>query len=65
MITLLVKKKGPIRLSLDDFSGMGDEYVSVYLDVATNELILSLNHTLADETPLGLFKFASDDSTYH
>jgi hypothetical protein len=66
MLTVLVKKYGPCRLSLEDFTAVGDEYVSIYIDMTTNELILSLNSSLSEEYSLDLFKFtSSDDSTYH
>ena len=66
MITVLVKKNGPIRLSLEDFTAVGDEYVSIYVDVTTNELILALNSYSSEENSLGLFTFtSSDDNTYH
>lgn len=66
MLTVLVKKNGTCRLSLEDFTAVGDEYVSIYVDITTNELILSLSSSLSEEYSLDLFKFASsDDSTYH
>ena len=64
MLTVLIKKNGPCRLNLEDFTAVGDEYVSIY--VTTNELILSLNTYLSEENSLDLSKFtSSDDKTYH
>jgi outer membrane lipoprotein-sorting protein len=67
IITVLVNKYGTIRLNIDDFGVIpDDEYVSVYVETNTQELILSLNHTLGEENPLKFVNFKkSDDSTYH
>tara|TARA_R110002074_G_scaffold213765_3_gene383514 strand:- start:681 stop:1082 length:402 start_codon:yes stop_codon:yes gene_type:complete len=67
MITVLIKKIGSTRLSMDDFVAVGDnDYISVYIDSATNEIILSLDHTLTENDPLKFVNFSkTDDSTYH
>lgn len=67
IVTVLVNKYGTIRLNIDDFGAIpDDEYVSVYVETNTQELILSLNHTLGEEDPLKFVNFKkSDDSTYH
>jgi len=67
MITVLIKKIGSTRLSMDDFVAVGDDdYISVYVDSITNEIILSLDHTLTEGDPLKFVNFSkTDDSTYH
>jgi len=66
LITVLVSKKGTVRLSLADFESVEEEYVSIYVDPHSEELILSLNHDLASGDPLALAKFAApDDNTFH
>jgi len=68
LITCLVNKFGDTRLSLKDFSIPDDEYVSVYVDTTTQEIILSLNHHYAGdvEESYPLLKFPDpDDSTFH
>ena len=67
MITVLIKKIGSMRLSVDDFTAVGDDdYISVYVDSITNEITLSLDHGLADADPLKFANFSKpDDSTYH
>ena len=67
MITVLIKKIGSTRLSVDDFTAVGDDdYISVYVDSITNEIILSLDHGLTDADPLKFANFSKpDDSTYH
>lgn len=64
IITVLVNKFGDIRLSVNDFMISDDEYVSVYVDSSTQELILSLNSNLTLETQFVNFN-KSDDNTYH
>ena len=69
IITVLVHKQGLIKLSVKDFSDVPDEeYVSVYVDTKTQELVLSLNHELdtatVEEAP-ALFGLAPKDDTYH
>jgi hypothetical protein len=68
LVAIIVNKYGTLRLGLDDFADMGEEeYVSLYMDMTTHDLILSLKHNLAAEDPFRLISFGSDndDSTYH
>jgi len=69
IVTVLVNKHGDVRLSTKDFSDvLAGEYVSVYVDTKTQELVLSLNHGLegapVDEEP-AIFNLAPKDDTYH
>jgi len=69
VISVLVKKFGTLKLGLSDFEAVGDEdYVSVYVDTVTQDLILSLNHELHSEgeDPMTMFNYGNpDDSTFH
>jgi len=69
IITVLVNKFGTLRLGIKDFSAIQDhEYVSVYMDTNTNELLLSLKHNLEEETGviMDAMNFgAKDDGTFH
>jgi len=66
LITVLVGKAGTTRLSLTDFEKVEKEYVSIYVDPASEELVLSLNHDLASNDPMAMAKFGkTDDSTFH
>ena len=67
LITVIINKYGNIRLGLEDFSSLEDEeYVSVYLDTRTNDLILSLNHNEGTADPLTLSSYIDpDDNTFH
>ena len=64
IITVLVHKYGNVRLSIHDFMIPDSEYVSVYVDTASQEIILSLDHSLAPETELINFT-KTDDTTFH
>tara|TARA_R100000008_G_scaffold31038_1_gene17309 strand:- start:468 stop:893 length:426 start_codon:yes stop_codon:yes gene_type:complete len=64
IITVLVSKYGTVRLSMKDFMIPDDEYVSVYVDTATQEVILSLDHNLTLESQLANFT-KPDDTTFH
>jgi len=68
VITTIIAKDGNMRLSLADFEKVNDgDYVSVYIDTATQDLILSLKHDLAtvDSYLLGTHRGAETDDTYH
>tara|TARA_R100000664_G_C2658398_1_gene75738 strand:- start:94 stop:534 length:441 start_codon:yes stop_codon:yes gene_type:complete len=64
IITVLVKKYGNVRLSINDFMISDEEYVSVYVDGATQDILLSLDHNLAPESALVQFT-KTDDTTFH
>jgi len=67
ILTVIVSKYGNINLSLDDFLIPDGEYVSVYVDTTSKELILSLSHQVV--TPDELYSIISftdsDDNTFH
>ena len=67
ILTVLVHKYGNLRLSLGDFMKVRDEdYISVYVDVNSKELILSLDHAMGTKDPLNMVNFSnSDDNTFH
>ena len=64
LITVLINRFGNVRLSMDDFMIGDHEYVSVYVDTATQELILSMDHTLNLTNSYVNFPNA-DDGTFH
>jgi hypothetical protein len=67
LLTVMVHKYGMARLSLSDFQSVSkEEFVSVYVDTQTNELILSLNQELqeADAMAMSVLSPSSDD-TFH
>jgi hypothetical protein len=66
LITVIVKKFGDIRLSMKDFSASNEEYISVYVDMTSNDLILSVSHSLTEEQEYSMVNFtATDDNTFH
>ena len=66
LITVMVHKHGTMRITMADFDVVPDnEYVSVYVDTTTNELILSLNHDLGKEDPILASFTSGDDTTFH
>jgi hypothetical protein len=66
LITVIVSKYGALRLNMKDFDTISeDEFVSVYVDTGTNELILSLNHNLGKPDSILAGFSGDDDTTFH
>ena len=67
LLTVIVNKYGNLRLGLEDFTTVADvDYVSVYVDTKTNEILLSLDHQLGPAVPMSMINFKnSDDNTFH
>lgn len=69
VISVIVKKYGTIKLGLTDFEAVTkQDYVSVYVDTVSQDLILSLKHDLHNEAddPMSMVNFGNpDDSTFH
>lgn len=67
LITVIVKKYGNLHVGVADFIVVKDEeYVSVYVDTSTNDIILSLDHETSQKNFITMANFTdSDDSTYH
>ncbi len=66
ILSVLVKKYGGARLGLDDFLAIGEEYVTVYVDMNTKELILALSSGSLEADALSALKYGSpDDNTFH
>jgi len=69
ILAVIVKKYGALKLGIDDFESTGStDYVSVYVDTKTQDLILSLDHGLVEkeQDPMAMVNFgAKDDNTFH
>ena len=67
ILTVIVTKYGDIRLALKDFMKVPDkEYVSVYVDTTSKELILSSDHELVSVESAAMVNFSNpDDNTFH
>jgi multisubunit Na+/H+ antiporter MnhC subunit len=69
ILTAMVIKYGDMKIGMTDFDSIGKEdYISVYIDTAANELLLSINPDLAaNADAAGAFGFYPpvDDNTFH
>ena len=65
LLTVIVNKYGNLRLGLKDFTTVADaDYISVYVDTTTNEILLSLDHQLGVSDPMSMVNFNIDDIHY-
>ena len=69
ILAVIVKKYGALKLGIEDFESTGsDDYVSVYVDTKSQDLILSLDHGLVEKEkdPMSMINFTvKDDNTFH
>ena len=67
ILTAVVVKYGEMRLGLDDMTSLveGEDYISVYVDTNTHEVVLSTQHNLEDKVSFFSYTNPSDDETYH
>ena len=67
ILTVLVHKYGSMSLALKDFMKVPeDEYISVYVNTTSKELILSMDHDMGIKSPTTMVNFTnSDDNTFH
>mgnify|MGYP003133409279 CR=1 FL=1 len=67
IITVIVNKYGNVHLGIEDFANVPDgEYVSLYVDIEKENLILSTNHSMSKTDPLNMLRYTnSDDNTFH
>ncbi|MDP7059343.1 MAG: hypothetical protein QF416_02595 [Candidatus Marinimicrobia bacterium] len=69
LLTAMVNKYGDMKIGMPDFDSIGlEDYVSVYVDTVSNELILSLDPDLAPKgggpESFGFYP-KTDDGTFH
>ena len=66
ILAAIVVKYGEMRLGMEDvmLTG-GDDYVSVYVDTATKEMVLSTKHDLEGSVSYFSQTGPDDDETYH
>ena len=67
ILPVLVHKYGSMSLALKDFMKVPeDEYISVYVNTTSKELILSMDHDMGIKSPTTMVNFTnSDDNTFH
>jgi hypothetical protein len=67
LLATIVKKSGTLKLSEEDFINVTkDDYISLYIDMKTNDIILKSHNTdgsLGEVTPY--VASASDEDTFH
>jgi len=66
IITAIVVKYGDMRIRMSDMMRLDeDQSISIYIDTASKEMILSTQHDLGDKTSFINFSNPKDDETYH
>ena len=66
ILTAIVVKYGEMRLGMEDVMLSDEnEYVSVYVDTGTKEMVLSTKHNLEGAVSYFTQAGADDDETYH
>ena len=66
ILTAIVVKYGEMRLGMEDVMLSDEnEYISVYVDAGTKEMVLSTKHDLEDGVSYFSQMGADDDETYH
>ena len=66
ILTAIVIKYGEMRLGMEDVMLSDEnEYISVYVDTGTKEMVLSTQHNLGDMVSYINFSDSADDETYH
>jgi len=66
IITAIIVKYGDMRIGMSDMMQLDeDQSISIYIDTASKEMVLSTQHDLGDKTSYINFSNPGDDETYH
>ena len=66
LITTIVKKEGSITLNEKDFEDVTQkDYISLYIDLKTNDIILAANNTDFAEEPVPKVYDTPEEDIYH
>ena len=66
IITAIIVKYGDMRIGMSDMMDLDeDQSISIYVDTASKEMVLSTQHDLGDKTSYINFSNSNDDETYH
>jgi hypothetical protein len=66
IITAIIVKYGDMRIGMSDMMSLDeDQSISIYIDTASKEMVLSTQHDLGDKTSFINFSNPKDDETYH
>ena len=66
IITAIIVKYGDMRIGMSDMMSLDeDQSISIYVDTASKEMVLSTQHDLGDKTSYINFSNPGHDETYH
>ena len=66
IITAIIVKYGDMRIGMSDMMQLDeDQSISIYVDTASKEMVLSTQHDLGDKTSYINYSNPKDDETYH
>ena len=66
LITAMVKKEGAIRLNEQDFANVTKkDYISLYIDLKTNDIILAANRSDTPEEVVPRVYETPEEDIYH
>jgi hypothetical protein len=66
LLTTIVKKNGTIKLSEEDFTNISKtDYISLYVDMKTNDIILKAHNTEAKGDITPYMAPATDEDVFH
>ena len=66
IITAIIVKYGDMRIGMSDMMQLDEnQSISIYIDTASKEMVLSTQHDLGDKTSFINFSNPKDDETYH
>mgnify|MGYP005813204343 CR=1 FL=1 len=66
LITAIIKKEGSLRLSEEDFVHVtGDDYISLYIDLKTNDIVLKAHSSNKSKEIAPYVATTSDEDIFH
>jgi hypothetical protein len=66
LVTAIIKREGTIRLSEEDFAHVtGDDYISLYIDLKTNDIVLKAHNTNESKEITPYVATTSDEDIFH
>ena len=66
LVTAIVKKEGSIRLCEEDFVDVtGDDYISLYIDLKTNDIILQAHSSDKSKEVTPYVATTNDEDVFH
>jgi len=66
LITAIIKKEGSLRLSEEDFVHVtGDDYISLYIDLKTNDIVLKAHSSNKSKEIAPYVATTTDEDIFH